>query len=419
MDKRITLIILFAAVLVLLCGAYTGTDVIVDNTEQAILIKARKKIKKKEFSRIISDQLIEDKTLSILYTLYQLPAKDKCVYSVGGVFNYKEQIECKYYNVTGRKPLLYGVETTYALDDYWSLFNHAVVPSGKDINQNYKDFLVESIKKAYDLYGSIPVIAYHMANPYSPIPPERYGAYHEYKDNIHKNVIQEMRLGKGESCGYNGKCDNPRVYLDEKLDSLASFVRLLIDKKGKPIPCIIRPFHEMDMNSFWWGESFCSPDDYIWLFRYTVDKLRKSYNIHNIIWGYNLGNRFTSYDKMIERYPGDDYVDIIGCDEYNMGYSQQWTKDSYTRCRLITEESLKRNKVCGLFECGVAGIKEKEDILNRDFYTTGLPQLLDQDGIKLSFVLGYEGTYMPSSDEGKKNYRTFVRSKRIYNKKLR
>lgn len=421
MAKRIVLGVILMVSLFLLCtsGSETNQTNTFTSNENAVFIEKRRHISKKKYAKIVSDTQLDKRALASLYALYKMPVKGLCVYSVAGCISYKDPEKNIYMEATGRAPQLYGIEATYALDEYWGLFTHDIVPSGPGINERYKKFLVQSVKDAYDKYGSIPVIVYHMANPYSPLPPKRYGAYQEYKDSEHKNVVSEMRLGKGTVCGFRGRNTNPKEYLDEKLDSLASLIKILTDKQGNPIPCIIRPFHEMDMNSFWWGVDYCTPEDYIWLYHYTRDKISKQVGTHNLIWGYSLGCKFATLETMMERYPGNDYVDIIGGEEYNMGYNERWTNDTYNRCMLITQEAFKRNKVCGLFECGVSQIEEKEDLLNGSFYTTELPNLIKHEGIDLSFILGFNGTYMPTTDEGRRLYRAFVRSRNMYKRKLK
>lgn len=423
MGKRIVLGMVLVSTLLVFCAAsfdiyHTDAVASIDSDENALYIENRRHVSKKEFASIVSDTELDKKALACLYTLYKMPVEGQCVYSVAGSFSFKNPTKNRYMEVTGRAPQLYGIEATYALDEYWSLFTHDIVPSGLGINERYKVFLIRSVKMAYDKYGSIPVIVYHMANPYSPLPPKRYGAYQEYKDRKHKNVVAEMRTGRGAKCGFRGRNSSPKEYLDEKLDSLASLIRLLTDRSGNPIPCIIRPFHEVDMNTFWWGVDYCKPEDYIWLYQYTREKISKQVGTHNLIWGYNLGNKFTTHEAMMERYPGDEYVDIIGGDEYNMGYNKRWTNDTYIRCKLMTKEALKRNKVCGLFECGVSQIKAKEDLLNGPFYTKGMLELMNQEGVTLSFILGYDGTYMPTTNEGRRRYRTFVRGRNLYKRRL-
>ncbi len=52
------------------------------------------------------------------------------------------------------------------------------------------------------------------------------------------------------------------------LNKLAAFLNGLTDSKGKLIPVIFRPYHELNGNWFWWGGKNCSPEDF------------KSYGIH-------------------------------------------------------------------------------------------------------------------------------------------
>lgn len=405
-----------------------------ENQKLQNLLSKRKKISKIEYRRLVTDSLMDNRTLKVLYNLYQLPVKRKCIFSVAACFDYRNnplykktqtgyqplslaetpELNSSFKKITGRKPRLNGIDLTYALDEYWELFTHEIVPSGPSINEKYKSYLISCIRKAFNDYGSIPIITYHMPNPYSPLPPYQYGAYAEYKDREHKNVVGEMRNGTGTRCGFKGKNETPRAYLDEKLDAIALFIQELTDKHGKPIPCIIRLFHEMDMNSFWWGVNYCSSDDYKWLYKYSTDVIREKVNTHNLIWGYSLGNKFVDYNAMMERYPGDNYVDIIGGDEYNLGLDAVETNYSLIRCKLITKESINRNKVSCLFESGVANIGGGEELLNGDFYRVYLPELISHESVFFSFILGYNGPFsIPTSEEGKKKLRMFSRMKQI------
>ena len=423
----------------LLCGYIQNTTLSSQKENDYIQLKqsllTRKKINLKAYKKYVSDPLMDKQTLKFLHKLYQLPAKNTCIFSVAGCFSFKSnqlfketengyqplelketsKLNCDFRDITGKNPLLNGVELMYALDEYWCLFTNEIVPSGDNINEKYYSYLVSHIKKAYDVYGSIPVITYHIANPYSPLPPKRYGAYSEYKDKEHRNVVSEMRMRTGTRCGYKNEYINPREYLDNKLVSIADFISELKDRQGKPIPCILRLFHEMDMNSFWWGVDYCTAEDYKWLYCYSIDVIREKIGTHNLILGYSLGNKFTTYEEMIERYPGDEYVDIIGGDEYNLGAYISETKNSVIRSVLITRESIKRNKVGGLFECGISNFEGRDQLINESYYSKQLPSLLSRDDVFFSFILGYNGPFsMPTTHEGKKQMRDFTRSNLIY-----
>ena len=98
------------------------------------------------------------------------------------------------------------------------------------------------------------------------------------------------------------------------LERVTDFLVTLKDKKGNAIPVIFRPWHENNGGWFWWGASNCSTAEYHALWRMTQDavnaKLRES-----IVWAYspNLQGNWTE-EQWLERYPGDDRVDLIGED---------------------------------------------------------------------------------------------------------
>lgn len=83
-------------------------------------------------------------------------------------------------------------------------------------------------------------------------------------------------------------------------------------------PILFRPFHEGEGSWFWWGASACDAVTYQKLFRYTVEYLRDKKQIHNLIYVYSADgdNTMGSAAAYERRYPGDDYVDVIGFDMY-------------------------------------------------------------------------------------------------------
>jgi mannan endo-1,4-beta-mannosidase len=100
------------------------------------------------------------------------------------------------------------------------------------------------------------------------------------------------------------------------LNKVAAYMKSLKGANGEAIPVIFRPFHEHTGSWFWWGKNHCSPQEYVRLWRYTVDHLRKRKGVHNLLYAYST-DRFTSREDYLERYPGDEYVDIVGFDIYH------------------------------------------------------------------------------------------------------
>lgn len=88
-----------------------------------------------------------------------------------------------------------------------------------------------------------------------------------------------------------------------------------IRHKGKPVPVLFRPFHEHTGSWFWWGEKNCTAEEYIALWRMTADYLRVTRKMSNILLVYSAAE-FTDEAHFLERYPGDEYVDVMGFDTY-------------------------------------------------------------------------------------------------------
>ena len=99
------------------------------------------------------------------------------------------------------------------------------------------------------------------------------------------------------------------------LDRVADFLSGLKGKHGESIPIILRLFHELNGGWFWWGKDQCSPDEMKQLWRYTIHYLRNEKSLHNLLYAFNT-DKFNSGSEYIERYPGDDLIDIMGFDIY-------------------------------------------------------------------------------------------------------
>ena len=139
------------------------------------------------------------------------------------------------------------------------------------------------------------------------------------------------------------------------LDRLADFLSSLKGSRGEPIPVLFRPFHELSGNWFWWGRNACSPQEYIGLWRFTVQYLRTEKNLHNLLTVFNTAGGFNSSEEFLERYPGDDMVDVLSFDNYQ--YGDPSLTDNFemtTNHGLAIVEALagRKNKLFALAETG-------------------------------------------------------------------
>ena len=176
--------------------------------------------------------------------------------------------------------------------------------------------------------------------------------------------------------------------LNEKFNNLlkqiARFNDTLIGMNGDRMPIIFRPWHECDGGWFWWGKECASPDELKAIYRYTVEYLRDTLGIHNFLYAFSPDINFESEEEYLKYYPGDDYVDIIGLDNYWL-YRDVVTDLEPSRIRLktISDFAAKRNKVAALTETGQAGIETV------DWFSSRLMQSIygnPENDIRLAYV---------------------------------
>lgn len=95
------------------------------------------------------------------------------------------------------------------------------------------------------------------------------------------------------------------------LQRVADFLESL----GPDTPVIFRPWHENLGSWFWWGARLCSGQEYRELYRHTWLYLTRERGLSNILWCYSPNGPIEP-DEYMSRYPGDEFVDILGTDIY-------------------------------------------------------------------------------------------------------
>ena len=139
--------------------------------------------------------------------------------------------------------------------------------------------------------------------------------------------------------------------LVDQLDGFADFATNLRDSEGTLIPIIFRPWHEHTGNWFWWGIDSCTPEEYVQLWRFTVEYLRDTKGVHNLLYAYSpsqvgIGS-IDDYEQ--NRFPGYEYIDLLGIDCYTKGED---TKVLVELCEIIVELADKNGKAAALTEFG-------------------------------------------------------------------
>jgi hypothetical protein len=140
-----------------------------------------------------------------------------------------------------------------------------------------------------------------------------------------------------------------------QLDKIADFLLSLKGKKGELIPVLFRPFHEHTGGWFWWGNATTSNEEYKALFRFTVSYLKDTRQVHNLLYVYNTGSEFSGEKDYLDRYPGDDVVDILSFDTYQGGNAEidrSYVKSLDFHLSIIEKLANERNKIAVVGETG-------------------------------------------------------------------
>jgi len=172
------------------------------------------------------------------------------------------------------------------------------------------------------------------------------------------------------------------------LDRLSVFFHDLKDEKGELIPVIFRMFHEHTGSWFWWGAKQCTPDEYNELYRMTVKYLRDTKHVHNLLYAFSPADVTTEQEYLL-RYPGDDWVDILGFDTYAFGtgrkdidlYKQKMTAG----LSIVTKYAAKTGKIPVMAETGMEGIKLT------DYFTGVLLPIIKP--FKIGYVLFWRNAF--------------------------
>lgn len=150
------------------------------------------------------------------------------------------------------------------------------------------------------------------------------------------------------------------VQFKKDLQKVAEFAHSLRDNNDREIPFIFRPLHEFDGNWFWWGAKYNTPEEFKTVWRFMVDYLKDSLNVHNILYAFSPDINFDTKEAYLLRYPGDEYVDILGLDDYrDFKYNEALAKKAMERIRIMGQLSAEKNKPCALTELGYFVKKNK------------------------------------------------------------
>ncbi len=151
-----------------------------------------------------------------------------------------------------------------------------------------------------------------------------------------------------------------------QLETLGGFFKGLRGENGEAIPIIFRPFHEHNGSWFWWGASNCSTEEYVSLWKFTVEYLRDTLNVHNLIYAFSPdASHLSSKSSYFNIFPGDSLIDIFGMDSYFGGSIAERDK-LIEQLTFLIENAEEYGKLPALTETG------SEKVTPSDWYTNSL-----------------------------------------------
>lgn len=254
-------------------------------------------------------------------------------------------------SVSGSHPAVIGVD--------FSGFSGGTAESA----QNAKEAVRKTVVDTYNRGGVI-TAAWHFNNPVS-----KGGFY--WVDSLSKPGVQYIIPGGGAHEQYK-----------EILKGIADWAHSVRGADGNLVPVIFRPFHEFDGGWFWWGKPHTSREDFISLWRFTVSYLRDSLDVHNFIYAFSPDNRFNSEADYLERYPGNQWVDMLGMDNYgDMGRDRYDLDAAISKLKIVSDYAKKAGKLAAFTETGL------ESIPDTAWWTNTLLKVMKNNNLRLSYVL--------------------------------
>lgn len=174
------------------------------------------------------------------------------------------------------------------------------------------------------------------------------------------------------------------------LDRIASYIASLKDSRGRQVPVIFRPWHEHTGSWFWWGAGHCSAEQFNGLWKMTYDYMVNEKGLTDLVWAISPNSLSENFECWEERYPGDEYVDVVGLDCYCPTYLAQpecfetFRKDMGNCLGSLQKFSEAHGKVLALTETGYEGLTYEK------WWTEVLQPAIE--GFPISYLLVWRNT---------------------------
>ena len=224
--------------------------------------------------------------------------------------------------------------------------------SAKNLDGVPFTYMANEIKKQHER-GGINTVSWHPRNPVTG----------ENAWDVSDSTVVKQIVTPGTQAN---------IKVREWIGKTADFIGSLKDSKGKVIPVVFRPWHEHTGHWFWWGAPFSTPEEYKQLWKITRE-IYDEKGIDNVVWAYSP-DKINSEEQYMERYPGDEFADIMGIDVYQFGAEEgveTYRENIKTGLGIAAKMAKEHGKILALTETGL------ESLPVSDWYTRVLTPAVD------------------------------------------
>ena len=253
-------------------------------------------------------------------------------------------------DVTGSYAGIMGIDTLSLTGDEYDVSKH-----NAKFDKEYEETAANRVKAAAELtnynieQGAIITMSSHMPN---------------------FSLVTEVECGEDEPsyAKYDFAGYSPNVLTGDVMNNILpggqynemfnAYLDMIADYASQVDGAILfRPFHENTGSWFWWGAAFCDAETYKNVYRYTVEYLRDEKNVHNLIYVYGPGSEAASVAEYETRYPGDEYVDMVGFDIYNSDPGEDnssWYTNFKNALQIVNDFADAHGKLVAVTETGMS-----------------------------------------------------------------
>jgi len=266
---------------------------------------------------------------------------------------------------TGNDPALLGSDFIFITDKS---------NNGQSSNWFYQQEVntINQVKQAYGL-GMINIFCWHLREPYL----ENSFYVSDMTADVKAKAFKSILPGGEKHDWYK-----------LKLDKVASVFNNLKGANGELIPVIFRPFHEFDGSWFWWGADFCTAEEFKTVFKFTVDYLKNTKGVHNVLYSFGPDNSYDTQTKYLSRYPGDTYVDVLGIDNYwdlRSGTGQAGADLANLKLKVVSDLANTKVKIAAMTETGYQVTPTNTPITG--WFSNYVYSALTNNSVEVAFVM--------------------------------